>query len=65
MEMIQGAEWVAVAIFLMATLAGLFLVVSAQGDMNLREESGGKRRRSGRSDAHRHDQQDAKQFSHS
>ena len=40
MEMIQGAEWVVVAIFLTATLAGLFLVVSAQGDMNLREETG-------------------------
>ena len=40
MEMIQGAEWVVVAIFLTASLAGLFLVVSAQGDMNLREERG-------------------------
>ena len=40
MEMIQGAEWVVVAIFLTASLAGLFLVVSAQGDMNLREETG-------------------------
>lgn len=40
MEMIQGAEWVAVAILLTASLAGLFLVVSAQGDMHLREEAG-------------------------
>lgn len=40
MEMVQGAEWVVVAIFVAASLAGLFLVVSAQGDMNLREETG-------------------------
>ena len=40
MEMIQGAEWVVVAIFATASLAGLFLVVSAQGDMRLREEAG-------------------------
>ena len=39
MEMIQGAEWVVVAIFLTACLAGLFLVLSARGDMNLREET--------------------------
>ena len=38
--MIQGAEWIVVAIFATASLAGLFLVVSAQGDMRLREEAG-------------------------
>ena len=38
--MIQGAEWIVVAIFATASLAGIFLVVSAQGDMRLREEAG-------------------------
>ncbi len=40
MDMIQGAEWVVVAIFIGGFLVSAFLVLSVQGDLRLQEESG-------------------------
>ena len=40
MDMIEGAEWIVVTIFLVAFLVGTYLVVSVQGDMRVHDESG-------------------------
>ena len=40
MEMIQGAEWAVLAILAAGFLISLYLIVSVQGDLRLREESG-------------------------
>lgn len=40
MEVIQGGEWVVVAIVAAGFLLSLYLIVSVQGDLRLREESG-------------------------
>ena len=40
MDMIEGAEWVVFAIFLVAVLVGTYLVVSVQGDMLVEEDIG-------------------------
>ena len=40
MEMIQGAEWVVVAILAVGFLISAYLVASVQGDLRFREESG-------------------------
>ena len=40
MEMIQGAEWVVVAILAVGFLISAYLIVSVQGDLRFREESG-------------------------
>ena len=40
MEMIQGAEWAVLAILVAGFLISLYLIVSVQGDLRLREESG-------------------------
>ena len=40
MEMIQGAEWVVLAILAAGFLISVYLIVSVQGDLGLREESG-------------------------
>ena len=40
MEMIQGAEWVVLAILAAGFLISMYLIVSVQGDLGLREESG-------------------------
>ncbi len=40
MDMIEGAEWVVVTIFMVAFLVGTYLVLSVQGDMRVQDESG-------------------------
>ena len=40
MDMIQGAEWVVVAIVAAGFLLSAYLIASVQGDLRLREESG-------------------------
>lgn len=40
MDMVQGAEWVVLAVLAVGTLISAYLVVSVQGDLRLREESG-------------------------
>ena len=40
MDTIEGVEWVVVAIFLVAFLVGIYLVVSVQGDLRVEEEIG-------------------------
>ncbi len=40
MELIQGAEWVVIAILAAGFLTSAFLIASVQGDLRLREESG-------------------------
>lgn len=40
MDMIQGAEWIVVAILAAGFLTSVYLIASVQGDLRLREESG-------------------------
>ena len=40
LETIQGAEWVVLAILVAGFLISMYLIVSVQGDLRLREESG-------------------------
>ena len=40
MDMIQGAEWIVVAILAAGFLISTYLIASVQGDLRLREESG-------------------------
>ena len=40
MDMIQGAEWIVVAILAAGFLISMYLIASVQGDLRLREESG-------------------------
>ncbi|MCY3604281.1 MAG: hypothetical protein OXH45_00845 [Gammaproteobacteria bacterium] len=40
MDMIQGAEWVVIAILALGFLTSVYLIASVQGDLRLREESG-------------------------
>ena len=40
MDMIQGAEWIVVAILVAGFLTSVYLIASVQGDLRMREESG-------------------------
>ena len=40
MDMIQGAEWIVIAILLAGFLTSVYLIASVQGDLRMREESG-------------------------
>ena len=40
MDMIQGAEWIVIAILAVGFLLSTYLIASVQGDLRLREESG-------------------------
>lgn len=40
MDMIQGAEWIVVAILVAGFLTSAYLIASVQGDLRMREESG-------------------------
>lgn len=40
MDMIQGAEWIVVAILAAGFLTSVYLIASVQGDLRMREESG-------------------------
>ena len=40
MEMIQGAEWIVVAILVAGFLTSVYLIASVQGDLRMHEESG-------------------------
>ena len=40
MEMIQGAEWIVVAILAAGFLTSVYLIASVQGDLRMQEESG-------------------------
>ena len=40
MEMIQGAEWIVIAILVAGFLISAYLILSVQGDLEVREESG-------------------------
>lgn len=40
MDMIQGAEWIVIAILAAGFLTSVYLIASVQGDLRMREESG-------------------------
>ena len=40
MDMIQGAEWIVIAILVAGFLTSVYLIASVQGDLRMREESG-------------------------